>query len=186
MSTRSGFAGLVLSNKMSGGFVPIVVGDYESIATVSVGSGGSSTITFSSIPATFKHLQIRGLSSNATGTQNRSIRINTDTGANYAWHQLTGDGANAGAASQASVAFAYVGYEQGTTVGATIIDILDYANTNKNKVVRAFGASDANGSGLVHLRSGLWINTAAITQIQLYGSNNFAQYSHFALYGIKG
>jgi hypothetical protein len=70
-----------------------------------------------------------------------------------------------------------------------IIDILDYANNNKNKTVRYLGGYDANGSGRMVFGSGLWLNTAAITSITLEGleyTSNYNQYSSFALYGIVG
>jgi len=69
----------------------------------------------------------------------------------------------------------------------SVIDILDYANTSKNKTIRALDGMDANGSGQVILNSGLWINTAAITSVTLQASaSSFTTASHFALYGIKG
>jgi hypothetical protein len=72
--------------------------------------------------------------------------------------------------------------------GTFIIDILDYANTSKYKTQRGLGGADLNGSGYISFNSGNWRNTNAITSISLtplYGSQ-FAQYSSFALYGIKG
>jgi len=68
-----------------------------------------------------------------------------------------------------------------------IVDILDYANTNKYTTMRSLSAYDANGSGLVWFQSLLWMNTNAITNIKIIRSTSgFNQYSHFALYGIKG
>ena len=170
-------------------------GDYESIATVSVGSGGAANVEFTSIPATYSHLQIRGMAkdSNST-TQQLRLQINTDTGNNYAYHQLFGDGSSASAgaaASQALISIPYaVALNNVTSVfGVTIVDILDYANTNKYKTVRSLHGTDVNGSdGVVGISSGLWQNTSAITSIKFYltGGANFAQYTTFALYGIKG
>ena len=171
---------------------------YESIATTTVGSGGSATVTFSSIPSTYTHLQIRAIvrstytSSVTTGTG--TIRFNSDTGNNYAWHQLRTSGASVGAAASSTtssgVAFSDIG---GTSVssffGAGIVDILDYANTNKYKTVRVLTGSDGNTTNddWLYLGSSLWQSTNAITSITLTPStNNYAQYSHFALYGIKG
>jgi hypothetical protein len=70
-----------------------------------------------------------------------------------------------------------------------VIDILDYANTNKYKTIRYLSGYDANGSGRVGLGSGSWRSTSAVTSITLQGleySSNYKQYSSFALYGIKG
>jgi hypothetical protein len=170
---------------------------FESIATVSVGSGNSSTITFSSIPSTYTHLQLRAIGRNTatgTGSLDTYMRFNGDTGSNYrAYNQLAGDGSTASAARGGVEALIGPFYhlKDGNTAsiyGALILDILDYANTNKNKVTRGISGQDLNGSGHIHFKSGMWMSTAAITSITLTveGSNSFKQYSHFALYGIKG
>jgi hypothetical protein len=72
--------------------------------------------------------------------------------------------------------------------GVTIIDFLDYSNTNKYKTTRALGGRDLNGSGGIALTSNLWQNTAAINTIVLNPdpSGSFVEYTQFALYGIKG
>jgi hypothetical protein len=48
--------GIIASSRLA------AVGDYESIATVSVGGGGAADVEFTSIPGTYTHLQIRALS----------------------------------------------------------------------------------------------------------------------------
>ncbi len=165
---------------------PAAVGDYESISTTTL-STATSTITFSSIPATFKHLQIRAFYLNSATLQDSKINFNSDTASNYSRHGIYGDGSSAGAYGVANETFIPFGYPQSTSYGtSSVIDILDYANTNKYKTVRTLYGSDANGSGLVALVSGSWRNTAAVTSIVLSnGSGNFSQYSSFALYGIK-
>jgi hypothetical protein len=157
----------------------------DSIATVTVGSGGSSTVEFTSIASTYSHLQVRISSMSSTGNWNK-LQFNTDTGSNYTYHQLEGNGstvvANSGT-SQTSIQYAY-SYSTTNPLGA-VIDILDYANTNKYKTVRTLSGNDSNGSGNIQLMSGLWLSTSAITSIKFINtSGNFNQYSHFALYGI--
>jgi hypothetical protein len=170
-------------------------GDFESIATVTVGGGGSSEINFTSIPSTYQHLQIRILSrDNRAATVNSVFyRLNADTGSNYAYHILAGDGSNASAAAATSTAFTYGMLQTSASTTSNIftvgiIDILDYANTNKNTTVRTLQGYDANGSGGIRLNSGLWMNTAAVNAVRLYpdGAASFVQYTHAALYGIKG
>ena len=165
---------------------------YESIATTTVGAGGSSTITFSSIPSTYKHLQIRAIASGA-GAQRYGVQFNGDTGANYTQHFLYGTGSVAGAGGTTGGAkYNSIGASDGgSTFGASVTDILDYTNTNKNTVVRSLAGYDTNTSnGLVVLYSFVWLNTAAVTSLTIQAaesySGNFAQYSQFALYGIKG
>ena len=171
---------------------------YESIATVTVGSGGSATVDFTSIPSTYTHLQIRGinrLSTAGTGTLSTIMRFNSDTGGNYtASHVLFGTGASASAAasgtSQTSMVIVNTPKDGNTAsaFGILVCDILDYTNTNKYKTIRCLGGYDGNDTnGIVTFRSSAWMNTAAVTSITLLPSNNnFTQYSQFALYGIKG
>jgi len=172
-------------------------GSYESIATAT-GTGSSATITFSSIPSTYKHLQIRGITRTTTTTPEPGntywdLTINGDTGTNYATHRINGDGTSATALglSAQTVARIYSLGSRGSDtnrVGAVILDIIDYASTTKNKTIRAIGGIDTNGANSeISLTSGLWINTSAITSITItIGSGNFATNSTIALYGIKG
>lgn len=169
----------------------VATGSYESIATVTVGSGGTSSITFSSIPSTYTHLQIRGIAKNTANNNELFIfRFNSDTGANYNWHRLFGDGSSATAYGEAnSTAFAYLSSSNSpqTNIFSTfVLDILDYANTNKYKTARSLSGKDFNGSGNVQLQSGAWRSTNAVTSITISAfSDSLAQYSQFALYGIK-
>lgn len=81
----------------------------------------------------------------------------------------------------------YRGAVSSTNPSAVVVDILDYANTNKNKTIRVLAGVDNNGSGEVALNSGLWPSTSALNTIKiLTTSGNLNQYSSFALYGIKG
>ena len=171
---------------------------YESIATVTVGSGGAANVAFTSIPATYTHLQIRGIGrtsdANTGGNLATYIRINSDTGNNYAFHQLSGSGTSAGASSGTSQNLIYTihagprGNDLSNTFSAQIIDILDYTNTNKYKTVRTLGGHDMNDTTAqrIALTSGLWMSTSAITRIDVYLESNMAQYTQFSLYGIKG
>ena len=167
-------------------------GDFESIATVTVGSGGASTIDFTSIPSTFQHLQIRAMARNTTGTADALYQFNGDTGSNYAWHLLVGNGSSAQAyAGTSTTNFRGAGYTvyvaSSTINGVGVTDILDYKDTNKFKTTRTLLGSDTNGGGELQFWSGLWRSTSAITSIKITPSTgSFAQYSHFALYGIKG
>jgi hypothetical protein len=166
-------------------------GDFESIATVSVGGGGASSVDFTSIAATYSHLQIRHLNSagSSSGTDSLLLRFNSDTGSNYTYHVIYGNGSSAlasAASSQTSAAVSQVSLSS-TIFAGGVIDILDYANTSKYKTVRGFSGVDFNGSGVIALESSVWMNTAAITSINIRrNSVNLNQYSTFALYGIKG
>jgi hypothetical protein len=164
-----------------------VANSFFSIATTTVGAGNASNIEFTNIPQTYTHLQIRGILRNTTAIANNRIQFNSDTGANYSWHELYGDGASAGSGASSGASYMYAGNHPTTssTFAVYVIDILDYRDTNKFKTVRTLSGYDLNGSGVVGLRSGNWRSTSAITSIKLYpGSDSFAQYSSFALYGV--
>lgn len=172
-----------------------VTGSFESIATITAGSGGATSIEFTSIPSTYTHLQIRGIMrTNDTGTwNNNNMRFNGDTGNNYANHFLYGDGSTVSVAAYASYSlfpdFMRTPSNTGIAAniyGAVVLDILDYANTNKYKTFRSLNGGDSNGAGVMFLTSGVWMSTSAITSIQIIPSGGTAiQYSQFALYGIK-
>ena len=163
------------------------VGAYDSLATVTVGTAVSS-ITFAGIPAGYKHLQIRGISKGATSTTNATFQFNGDTGSNYSYHLLYGQGSTANAAGAGSNTFIYLGTQSATasTFSTQIIDILDYSSTSKNKTVRCLVGYENNSAGEVGIFSGAWNNSStAINSITFSLSTSFQQYSSFALYGVK-
>lgn len=174
-------------------------GDYESIATVTVGSGGAATVTFSSIPATYKHLQIRYIARTSAAYQfdfTNAFFNNSTTAGTYVTHMLDGTGAAAQGESFGSAGGFYgAGLAAGNTNGSNvfgvgIMDILDYTDTNKNTTIRTlsgFNNNDTNNGRQIALSSGVWLNTSAVNRIDFNGNgNNLLQYSSFALYGIKG
>lgn len=182
---------------------PRITNSYESIATYTVGSGGSGTITFSSIPSTFEHLQVRAIAQTNRATYNTSgasYRINSDTGSNYAYHLIQSDPAspstavNAGAASSTNIlgAISLSSNVAANVFGAFVMDVLDYKNTNKYKTVRILSGADTNGAasgfaGFMQFSSGLWQSTSAVSTLTFTPADGtqFNQYSSFALYGVR-
>lgn len=172
-----------------------LAGDFEHIETQTVGAGGAASVTFSSIPGTYKHLEIRGIARTTYAYANTTIvyRCNSDSAANYSVHLLYGDGSAA-----SSTAGTNTTHAQGTLVsantgtanvfGAIITQLLDYANTSKYKTFRHLGGVDLNTTdGGIRLNSGSWRNTNAVTSLTIldFNGGNFAQYSTFSLYGCK-
>lgn len=168
------------------------LGDFESIATTVVDATADLTVTFSSIPSIYKHLQIRAIALSNSDSVPVLMRFNSDSGSNYSWHTLNGQGsvAGSGAGTSASSVILTLNANRGLNASnpwGYVIDILDYTDTNKYTTVRALHGADYNGSGEINLTSGNWRNTAAVSTITLsMASSGFNQYSHFALYGIKG
>ena len=159
------------------------------LGMVSVGSAGAANITFSSIPSTYKHLQLRYMDLSTSSAGDMRLQFNTDTASNYSRHVLYGTGAVASAGGTANSDYVLVGQSGDSTYASVgVIDILQYADTNIYKTVRTLNGYDVNGAGgYAVLASGSWRSTAAITSIKIFISgNSFNQYSQFALYGIKG
>ena len=187
MSSSLGFFASQIS-----GHLYTLTGSYDALYTVTVPSGGASSITFSSIPSTYKHLQIRAMAiytGSISSADDWTLRINGDTSANYDTHNLYGNGSTPTAnADTTSTYIRPTMFNRGATNGLsiTIWDILDYTNVNKNKTARVLGGFDNNGSGTIGFSSGLWRNTNAIYQLD-FGSaaGSLLQGSQFALYGVK-
>ena len=169
-------------------------GAYESIATAS--GAGTTSVTFSSIPSTYKHLQLRCIA--RTGTVgdvalSLNLRLNGDTATNYTRHMLYADGATVtatGSITETSMqirAAARRDTSTAGTMGVAIVDLQDYASTTRNKTMRSFsGADDNDATGEVALCSGLWLNTSAVNSITIFSGDNLLSSSVFSLYGIKG
>jgi trimeric autotransporter adhesin len=180
----------------SASFTPVAhdSGAMFPLQVITVGPAGASSVEFTSIPATYTHLQIRYISRSENASDSTTImRINSDTGNNYSTHRLYGNGSAAGSEGQNTVSFTELprtayGATGSNIFGGGVIDILDYLNTNKYKTIRVLGGCDENGSGAVTFVSGLWQSTSAITAVNFLpsGGADMAEYTTFALYGIKG
>lgn len=163
---------------------------FDSIATVTVGAGGQSTITFSSIPQTYTHLQIRGLNIFTGSVSYGYISFNSDSSSgNYSGHYLAGSGTGIGSTAFTSQNKGFFTSAGGTSPSAPntfVMDILDYTNTNKYKTLKTLYGWDANGTGYIEFNSSNWRSTSAITSIELSTSgNSFTSGTSVALYGIK-
>lgn len=167
-----------------------IPGDFVSIATTTLGSNNSS-VTLSSIPSTYTHLQLRVFTGSTTAASTIRMQFNSDTAANYSSHYIIGNGTVAESAAQSSASWIlaqdYTGGGLTTSPAVLIIDILDYKDTNKYKTTRQLVGYDANGSGILGLGSGNWRSTSAITSITLsQATASLLSGSSFALYGIAG
>lgn len=168
-------------------------GAYDALATVTVPSGGASSIEFAGIPTGYKHLQIRYNFTVGTNDRVYRMRFNSDSGNNYAFHELAGNGSSATVYAATSSSGIDGGYNYSassfntTSFTGGVLDILDYSSVSKFKTTRALDGIDFNGDGRVTLHSGLWQSTSAISSISLipFTNGSFVQYSQFALFGVK-
>jgi hypothetical protein len=158
---------------------------YTALATVTLGSSASS-VTFSSIPSTYRDLIFvmrAGTSENA----NNRMRFNGDSGNNYLMVTMQGSGSSATASSNNNLTNIPIDWSAFTTptVGDTnhIVQIMDYSATDKHKTT----LNRANrAAGFVDALACRWANTAAITTIAIIpGGGTWLTGSTFDLYGIK-
>lgn len=162
---------------------------YELISTTVLGSTATS-VTFSGLgtsAANYKHLQVRGAVFTSSWID---IRFNGDTGSNYSYHELRGNGSSVSSSANAGgQTFMLTALGQSASgVTAFVTDVLDHASTSKNKTIRTLGGTTAGGN-VVGLTSGVWLNTAALTSltVEAFGlTTSFAAGSRFSLYGIRG
>jgi hypothetical protein len=167
----------------------LVTTNFESIQTVTVGAGGSSTVTFSSIPQTYTHLQVRGIARTNSTTQDYFL-VKPNNSNLSARHGLSGTGSVAAAQGSTSVFdFGVItkSNDLSNTFSIMILDILDYKDTNKNKTLKALTGYDVNNPGQFNIMSGLYNSTSAISSLVIttYSGTSYGQYSSFALYGIR-
>lgn len=161
-------------------------GAYDALATVTVPSGGITTIEFVGIPSDYKHLQLRGIMRMSSNLDGPTMRFNGDTTtSNYREHYLQGNGTSA---SSGTIANDYynptTSPSAANTFAAFVSDVLDYNSSTKYKTLRTLEGFDANGSGYLTFTSGLWMSTSAITSIKMTGTT-MQQYSQVSLYGVK-
>ena len=163
---------------------------FYSIATATL--SGVTTTTFSSIPGTYKSLQLRFNVISASSGDSIALCFNGDTATNYVRHSIYGNNSNivAGgltARPQITMFGVYAGTPASTYPNVGITDIIDYASTSKNKVVKTLSGADSNSATVseIDVISGLWLNTAAITSITVFTSSNMNSGTTIALYGIN-
>jgi hypothetical protein len=164
---------------------------YDPIFTQTLGSSASS-ITFSSIPATFTDLRFV-ITGHATGTNGEIMRIqfNSDTGSNYSATELRATGSSVSSNRFSNTTSMRIAFMADDFLGATIIstasvDIFSYTGST-NKTALGTGSVDANGSGYVTRSVGLWRNTSAITSITILPASGdvWTAGTTATLYGIK-
>jgi len=169
--------------------------DYELISTTVLGSSAAS-VTFSGLgtsAAAYKHLQVRYVARDnrgISGPNNVTARLNGDTGSNYSHHRLYGDGSTVSSFASSSVTSFMAGAissnnDTANAFGATVMDILDFSSTSKNKTIRLLSGVSSTGS-VIQMSSGAWYSTAAMTSLEIIAtSGSFITGSRFSLYGLK-
>ena len=115
------------------------------------------------------------------------LTLNNDTGANYAYQYMYGDGSSAVAASGTANYF-WINNAAGASAAANIFGIGVFhmfdINSGKYKSATTTNAGDRDGSGAVLMYGYTWENQAAVTEIDINNSANHLSGSMFSLFGI--
>jgi hypothetical protein len=155
---------------------------YTPIATQTL-TGSTGSVSFASIPSTYTDLilTIDGTVGSNCGIQ---MRFNSDSGSNYSFTRMTGDGSSASSDRSSNATFMELGFYVSSTRNMNIVQIMNYSNTTTNKtVLNRANAQSVNIGAQAYAE--LWRNTSAINAISLSASGNFSTGSTFTLYGIK-
>jgi hypothetical protein len=169
---------------------------FELISAVTVGSGGASSISFTSIPSTYADLVVKlstRQSGSAVGNQ-LAITFNGSS-SGYSRTLIYGDGSGAYTAGGSSESYARIAFAESSTYTANTFNnfeiyIPSYAGSNKKSFVSdAVSETNATAVESTALYAGLWSNTSAITSLSISeptgSGTSFVQYSTAYLYGVK-
>lgn len=197
--TATNANGTSAASAASNSVTPQAPNSFDSIATLS-GNGSATAVTFSNIPQTYRHLQIRILG-RTTSTANDEITsvdmtfngITTSTywrGGIAVFNNITNGGGAGASNSIGWVATRSANTVSASTHCASTCDIIDYSRTTKGKITRMYSASSSTATdvSIMRLNGGYWTGTDAVTSITLTHTNGhaFSTTTRFALYGIKG
>lgn len=169
----------------------VLANTYTLIASSTVGSGGATDITFSSIPQTYTDLLLKVSFRTTSGGANYTgeMTINgTTTG--YTGKDITGTGASV-TSNNRNYAFVYIGEINGgastsNTFTNKEIYIPNYTSSNYKSISIDSVFENNATTAYAQLEAILWSNTAAITSLKVFEeTNSLAQYSSAYLYGIS-
>lgn len=166
------------------------------IETAIVGATPVASVVFNDLAqyaGVYRHLQIVAVArtDRAAAGDDLSIQLNGDTGSNYTWRNLKGNGSSV-TNEVVAINNTWMGnyaLAGGTTTSnvfsAQVTDILDPFNSNKNTTIRSLSGMASNNNS-IDLTSGFWNNPASLTSIRIFLrlGTNYVQYSRFSLYGV--
>jgi len=161
----------------------------QPLQTVTVGSGGASSVTFTSIPQGYTDLVVK-TSVRSQGTNGTCVMFfNSDTTqSNYSVTRLYGNSSSAGSAAYSAPYFVYSNESNFTSNTFTNgeVYIPNYTSSNYKSVISDMVNENNATLGEQFLSAGLWRNTSAITSITIQEAVDagFVQYSKFSLYGV--
>ena len=164
---------------------------FVKIASVTVGSGGSSTISFTSIPSTYTDLCLKISARSETTSFALNLTVNGST-SGYSERLLYASGTSVASATASETKINWLDLQNSSATTANTFSSCDvyipnyagssYKSFSGDTVTETNASTDNN----LYVNAALWSNTAAITSITLTaGVGDVAQYSTATLYGIK-
>lgn len=159
---------------------------YEPIATTTLGTA-TTTVTFSSIPSTYTDIRLVCVATITSLTTDARIRFNNDSGTNYYFNSMAGDGSTAYAGSDVTQTGMYLNKNTINQVPHFYTcDIFSYSGSTYKTTLQTMSENDG-ATGPTGLQSGVWKSTAAINRVDVVTTTarTFAVGSTFTLYGIK-
>jgi hypothetical protein len=167
---------------------------FELISTQLI-STNTASVTFTSLPTTYTHLELRytARTTQAAANDQMKILLNSDSGSNYTERLVQGNGSTATSNGFTAQGFIWPGYAMGANATASvfalgIVSFVDYLSTAKNKTVRSISGYHTTAGAIQasQLFSSYWASTAAISSITISANGSFVSGSRFSLYGIRG
>jgi hypothetical protein len=157
-------------------------------------SATTASVTFSNIPQNYTDLKVVVCARSNRPTEIRDeliVRFNNDSGNNYNYRTLRGTGS--AAESQSGTSVSGILRDDMPASGATAntfsnqeIYIPNYIGSTTKSVSIDSTMENNASSSFMHITSGLWSNTAAITSVTLIPeTSTFTANSTFTLYGIS-
>ena len=199
--SQSGLLTFAKHSSMLAGNAPVSFEAFDLLETTTLTTSANS-ISFTglgSYATNYKHLQVRYIGRCASAGTNNGLEvyINGDTGSNYTYHRIVGNGSTVETFGLGSVLTSGIvgritgGSADAGTYGAGSVNLLDFGSTQKNKTIRSLGgyANTAGAGYYICLDSVAWLNTAAITSLTFKaqtGSEDFIAGTRISLYGVKG
>ena len=162
------------------------VASMDALASVTVATNQAS-VTFTNIPQTYTHLEIRAFTLSSSGNADTGFQIGGDTNSRYYYFCLAGTNAGLAASwSNGTTSNVYFNSYGATVPGIAIAQIPDYTNPNKYKSIKSMYGYGVSGGGRVGIHTG-WYNytTNAVSTVTLFSTANYAPGTSIALYGIK-
>lgn len=161
---------------------------FELIAAVTVGSGGASTIDFTSIPSTYTDLCLVSSLRSSDGSDYCGLKFNNSS-SSFSSRQIYGTGSGAGSTTRSNndlTAIQTPSSYTASTFSNNSIYIPNYAGST-NKSYSRDSVFENNGTNAIQtLEAGLWSSTSAINQVTLvHPTATFVQHSTAYLYGVK-